>query len=37
MIEDYFEGNPSINVWWGDGVRLCSWFLRAVFQTKNKL
>jgi len=21
----------------GDGVRLCSWFLRAVFQTKNKV
>jgi hypothetical protein len=21
----------------GDGVRLCSWFLRAVFETKNKV
>src|SRR5208337_2462235 len=22
---------------WRDGVRLCSWFLRAVFETKNKV
>ena len=37
-----FEGRQDLQTkvmiaLFGDGVRLCSWFLRAVFETKNKV
>ena len=33
MVSDFVLGSRDQR----DGVRLCSWFLRAVFETKNKV